>query len=54
MESQIKKPGDNILNNNNTDAINNSFNKDNYQNKDTNNDNCINSQITSLKKIHLM
>ena len=50
MERQIKKPGDYILNNNNTDAINNSFNKDNYQNKDTNNDNCINSQITSLKK----
>ena len=50
MESQIKKPGDNILNNNNTDAINNSFYKDIFQNKETNNDNCINSEVSSLKK----
>ena len=55
MESQIKKPEDNVLNsininNNNNDTINNSFNKDIYQNKETNNDNCINSQIPSIKK----
>ena len=50
MENQIKKPGDYILNDNNTDAINNSFYKDIFQNKETNNDNCINSQISSLKK----
>ena len=55
MESQIKRPEDNILNaininNNNANAINNCFNIDNYQNKETNNNNCINSQVSSLKK----
>ena len=55
MESQIKRPEDNILNaininNNNVNTINNCFNIDNYQNKETNNDNCINSQVSSLKK----
>ncbi len=55
MESQIKRPEDNVLNsininNNNANAINNCFNIDNSQNKEINNDNCINSQISSIKK----
>ena len=52
MESQIKRPEDNILNaiNINNNNVNNCFNIDNYQNKETNNDNCINSQVSSLKK----
>lgn len=54
MESQIKRPEDNVLNsininNNNANVINNCFNLDNNQNKETNNDNCINSQISSIK-----
>ncbi len=55
MESQIKKPEDNVLNsininNNNANTNNNSFIIDEYQNKETNNDNCINSQFSSLRK----
>ena len=55
MESQIKRPEDNVLNsininNNNANVINNCFNIDNNQYKETNNDNCINSQISSIKK----
>jgi len=55
MESQIKKPEDNVLNsininNNNANTNNNSFIIDECQNKETNNDNCINSQFSSLRK----
>ena len=55
MESQIKRPEDNVLNsininNNNANVINNCFNLDNSKNNETNNNNCINSQISSIKK----